>query len=93
MYSGGRDESLLDNKKVNLTFSVHSIMHSYFQLGVSTAPTAHLADKRKSHELEMCKLTVEWQKEKTEELTKERDYLKEQLASGKPYSTHHFFKL
>jgi len=38
----------------------------------------------------MCKLRVEWQKEKIEELTKERDYLKEQLASGKPYSTQHF---
>ncbi|KAF4115274.1 hypothetical protein G5714_002763 [Onychostoma macrolepis] len=50
--------------------------------GVSVAPTAHLADKRKSHELEMCKLRVEWQKEKIDELTKERDYLKEQLVSA-----------
>lgn len=36
------------------------------------APTAHLADKRKSYELEMCKLRVEWQKLMIEELTKER---------------------
>ncbi|RXN04372.1 coiled-coil domain-containing protein 106-like [Labeo rohita] len=50
--------------------------------GVSVAPTAHLADKNKSHELEMYKLRVEWQKDKTDELTKERDYLKEQLASA-----------
>ncbi|KAG7316724.1 hypothetical protein KOW79_020265 [Hemibagrus wyckioides] len=41
-----------------------------------------MADKRKSRELEMCKLRVEWQKEKIDELTKERDYLKEQLASA-----------
>ncbi|XP_077100257.1 uncharacterized protein LOC143751565 isoform X2 [Siphateles boraxobius] len=46
------------------------------------APNAHLADNRKSHELEMCKLGVEWQKEKNDELAKERDYLKEQLASA-----------
>lgn len=51
------------------------------------APTAHLADQRKSHELEMCKLRVECQKEKIDELTKERDYLKEQLASGKSHNT------
>ncbi|XP_056305630.1 coiled-coil domain-containing protein 106-like [Danio aesculapii] len=50
--------------------------------GVSMAPTAHLSDKRQSHELEMCKLRVEMQKEKIDELTKERDYLKEQLASA-----------
>ncbi|XP_067284018.1 coiled-coil domain-containing protein 106-like [Pseudorasbora parva] len=50
--------------------------------GVSMAPTAHLADRRKSHELEMLKLKVEWQKDKIDELTKERDYLKEQLASA-----------
>lgn len=43
---------------------------------------AQLADKRKSHELEMCRLRLECQKEKIDELTKERDYLKEQLASG-----------
>ncbi|XP_056309263.1 coiled-coil domain-containing protein 106-like [Danio aesculapii] len=50
--------------------------------GVSMAPTAHLPDKRQSHELEMCKLRVEMQKEKIDELTKERDCLKEQLASA-----------
>lgn len=50
---------MLDNKKANGTFSVNSIMYIYFPLGVSVAPTAHLADKRKSHELEMCKLRVE----------------------------------
>nr|XP_055044890.1 coiled-coil domain-containing protein 106-like [Misgurnus anguillicaudatus] len=50
--------------------------------GLPTAPTAHLADKRKSHELEMCKLKIDWQKDKIDELTKERDYLKEQLASA-----------
>ncbi|KAK2907392.1 hypothetical protein Q8A67_006377 [Cirrhinus molitorella] len=49
---------------------------------VSLAPTAHLAEKRKSHELEMCKLRVEWQKEEIDELTKERDCLKEQLVSA-----------
>ncbi|KAI7802686.1 hypothetical protein IRJ41_017134, partial [Triplophysa rosa] len=55
--------------------------------GVFVAPTANLAEKRKSHELEMCKLRVEWQKEKIDELTKERDYLKEQLASGSSQAT------
>lgn len=78
---------MLDNKKVNGTFSVNSIINIYFPLGVFVAPTAHLADKRKSHELEMCKLRVEWQKEKIDELTKERDYLKEQLVSGKTHNT------
>ncbi|KAL1252240.1 hypothetical protein QQF64_020036 [Cirrhinus molitorella] len=48
---------------------------------VSLAPTAHLAEKRKSHELEMCKLRVEWQKEKIDELTKERDYFKRATVS------------
>ncbi|KAG7335609.1 hypothetical protein KOW79_000305 [Hemibagrus wyckioides] len=41
--------------------------------GVSMAPTAQLAEKRKSHQFEMCKLKVEWKKEKIDELTKERD--------------------
>ncbi|GAA6091691.1 homeotic protein female sterile-like [Tachysurus ichikawai] len=50
--------------------------------GVSMAPTAQLTHKRKSHELEMCKLRVEWQKEKIDDLTKERDYLKEEMASA-----------
>lgn len=64
-------------------------MNSFFLLGVPMAPTAQLADKRKSHELEMCQLRVELQKEKIDELTKEREYLKEQLASGKsPYTQY-----
>lgn len=67
-------------------------MYNYFQLGVSMAPTAQLTDKRKSHELEMCKLKLEWQKDKIDELTRERDYLKEQLASGKSPIRHHLFK-
>ncbi|XP_051233437.1 uncharacterized protein DDB_G0280579-like [Dicentrarchus labrax] len=50
--------------------------------GVSMAPTAQLVDKRKSHKLEMCKQKIELQKEKIDELIKERDYLKEQLASA-----------
>ena len=37
-------------------------MNSFFLLGVPMAPTAQLADKRKSHELEMCQLRVELQK-------------------------------
>ncbi|XP_053363476.1 uncharacterized protein LOC128533245 [Clarias gariepinus] len=44
------------------------------------APTAQMVKKRKSHELEMCKLRLECQREKIDELTRERDYLKEQLA-------------
>lgn len=53
------------------------------------APTAQLADRRKSHELEMCHLKSELQKEKIDELIKERDYLKQQLASGKcPYTQY-----
>lgn len=51
------------------------------------APTAQLADKRKSKDLEMCQLRVEVLKDKVEELTKERDYLKEQLAAGKFHYT------
>ena len=63
------------------------INKTFFLLGVSLAPTAQLVDKRRSHELVMCKLKVEQQKEKIEELIKERDYLKEQLAAGKsPYT-------
>lgn len=59
---------------------------------MSLAPTAQLVDKRKSHELEMCKLKVELQKEKIDELIKERDYLKEQLASGKSLYTQYVEK-
>ncbi|XP_032366475.1 coiled-coil domain-containing protein 106 [Etheostoma spectabile] len=50
--------------------------------GSAMAPTAQLGLKQKSNELEMFKLRVEWQKEKIAELTKERDYLKDQLASA-----------
>ena len=38
-------------------------------------------------ELEMCMLKADWQQEKIDELTKERDYLKEQLAAGKSEDT------
>nr|XP_020464593.1 uncharacterized protein LOC109965143 isoform X2 [Monopterus albus] len=48
----------------------------------SLAPTALLRERRKSHEMEMLQMKVEWQNEKTDELTKERDYLTEQLASA-----------
>ncbi|CAI5661303.1 unnamed protein product [Oreochromis niloticus] len=50
--------------------------------GVTVAPPAQLADRRKSQELEICKMSLEWQKDKIDELTKERDYLKEQLAAS-----------
>ncbi|XP_003460172.1 E3 ubiquitin-protein ligase RBBP6-like [Oreochromis niloticus] len=50
--------------------------------GVNVAPTAQLADRRKSQELEICKMRLEYQKDKIDELTKERDYLKEQLAAS-----------
>ncbi|KAL3987801.1 hypothetical protein ACER0C_014916 [Sarotherodon galilaeus] len=50
--------------------------------GVTIAPTAQLADRRKSQELEICKMRLEWQKDKIDELTKERDYLKKQLAAS-----------
>ncbi|CAI5682983.1 unnamed protein product, partial [Oreochromis niloticus] len=50
--------------------------------GVTVAPPAQLADRRKSQELEICKMRLEWQKDKIDELTKERDYLKEQLAAS-----------
>lgn len=37
----------------------------------------------------MCQLKLELQKEKIDELIKERDYLKQQLASGKsPYTQY-----
>ncbi|KAL1252270.1 hypothetical protein QQF64_020066 [Cirrhinus molitorella] len=52
------------------------------QADVSLAPTAHLAEKRKSHELEMCKLRVEWQKEEIDELTRRERLFKEQLVSA-----------
>ena len=55
-------------------------MNSFFLLGVPVAPTAQLMDKRKSNELEMCKLKMQFQKEKIDELTTERDVLKEQLT-------------
>ncbi|CAL8406633.1 unnamed protein product [Arctogadus glacialis] len=56
-------------------------------VGVSAAPTAQLALNNKAHELQMCKNKMEWQNEKIEELTKERDFLKEQLVSGKSPNT------
>ncbi|KAK2900111.1 hypothetical protein Q8A73_013240 [Channa argus] len=40
------------------------------------ASTAQQADRRKSHELEMFKLEIEWQKEKIDKLTKERETIK-----------------
>lgn len=55
----------------------------YLILGVFMVPTAQLADKQKSNELEMFKLRVKWQKEKTDELSQERDYLNDKLASDK----------
>ena len=51
------------------------------------APTKLLADKKIADELEMCKLKADWQQERIDELTKERDYLKEQLAAGKSEDT------
>ena len=50
---------------------------------LSTAPTKQLADKRMASELDLYKLKAGWQQEKIDELTKERDFLKEQLATGK----------
>ncbi|KAL3984419.1 calcium/calmodulin-dependent protein kinase (CaM kinase) II [Sarotherodon galilaeus] len=50
--------------------------------GVTVAPTAQLADRRKSQELEICKMRLEWEKDQIDELTKERGYLKEQLAAS-----------
>uniref|UniRef100_A0A1A7WUL2 Coiled-coil domain containing 106 n=1 Tax=Iconisemion striatum TaxID=60296 RepID=A0A1A7WUL2_9TELE len=47
---------------------------------VSKAPTSLVVEKR-SHEIEMLEMKVQWQNEKINELTKERDFLKEQLAS------------
>ncbi|KAJ0037206.1 hypothetical protein NL108_018672 [Boleophthalmus pectinirostris] len=35
-----------------------------------------------ARELELCKMRMEWQNDKIEELTTERDYLKEQLAAA-----------
>ncbi|XP_034541956.1 coiled-coil domain-containing protein 106-like [Notolabrus celidotus] len=48
----------------------------------SMAPTAQLAVERRTSELDVCRMRIEWQQEKINELTKERDYLKEQLASS-----------
>lgn len=51
-------------------------------------PTAKLAQRRKSHELAMCKLRVDLQTEMTDELIKVRDYLKEQLAPDEFPNAH-----
>ncbi|KAK0143115.1 hypothetical protein N1851_018760 [Merluccius polli] len=56
--------------------------------GVPVAPTAQLMDKRKSNELETCKLKMQFQKEKIDELTTERDFLKEQLTSSEEESSN-----
>lgn len=48
---------------------------------VSMAPTAMLVDKRRSQEIKILEMKVGYQTEKIEELTKERDFLKDQLAS------------
>ncbi|XP_041837971.1 coiled-coil domain-containing protein 106-like [Melanotaenia boesemani] len=48
---------------------------------VSMAPTAMLVEKRRSQEIKILEMKVGYQTEKIEELTKERDFLKDQLAS------------
>ncbi|KAL7395314.1 hypothetical protein ABVT39_014283 [Epinephelus coioides] len=50
--------------------------------GVSIAPTKVLANKKIADELELYKLKAGWQQERIDELTKERDFLKEQLAAA-----------
>ena len=47
------------------------------------APTKVLANKKIAEELELCKLKAGFQQQRIDELTKERDFLKEQLAAGK----------
>ncbi|XP_035764919.1 amyloid-like protein 2 [Neolamprologus brichardi] len=56
---------------------------------VTVAPTAQLADRRKSEELEICKMRLEWQKEKIDELTKER-LSKGAISSISLKGTHKF---
>ena len=47
------------------------------------APNAQLMANRLRHELEMAKQKIEWQQEMLKEMTKERDFLREQLAMSK----------
>lgn len=54
---------------------------------MSIAPTKVLANKKIADELELYKLKAGWQQERIDELTKERDFLKEQLAAGKSKDT------
>ncbi|KAK7879807.1 hypothetical protein WMY93_033527 [Mugilogobius chulae] len=50
--------------------------------GETIAPTAILAEKRMAQELEMAKIKMQAQAEKIQDLSKERDFLKEQLAAS-----------
>ncbi|KAK7938630.1 hypothetical protein WMY93_001956 [Mugilogobius chulae] len=48
----------------------------------TVAPTALLADKKMALELEKAKMKIESQAQRIEDLSSERDYLKEQLAAA-----------
>ena len=47
------------------------------------APTEKLSEQNLSTELEICKMKIISQQEKIANLTRERDFLKEQLSAGK----------
>lgn len=51
--------------------------------GETIAPTTQLANRKAFQELQLFKMKKEWQREKQEEVMKERDFLKEQLAAGR----------
>ena len=60
-----------------------TISYTVLSIATSQAPTALVANQKMVHEMEKAKMKIEFQQDKINELTKERDYLKEQLASGK----------
>ena len=47
------------------------------------APTAKLQNQKHKHELDLAKVKIACQEDMIKELTKERDFLKEQLSLGK----------
>ncbi|XP_028272708.1 coiled-coil domain-containing protein 106-like, partial [Parambassis ranga] len=85
----GQHTGFICNYAAASPFSDNFCNDSLLDNHLHLAPTAQVVDRRKTHELDMCKMRMELQKEKIEELTTERDYLKEQLASGKSPNTQY----
>ena len=56
---------------------------NFFLIGAPMAPTKQRSEENLSTELAICKVKIATQQEKITDLTRERDFLKEQLSAGK----------